>query len=111
MPTFRTAPLLLLVAGFATPASARDAGFETVVVHVARPADTSPAALRRLKGRIEEAALEACGADAGSLTEVRQAVHRSDCWRKSFAGGMAQANSPSGRDVAALSPPSATDHP
>jgi UrcA family protein len=86
----RTAPLFLIACGLATPVAARDVDVDTVVIRVPRPSDTTPDAMRRLRGRISEAALEACGLTPGSLAEVKSAIRRSDCWRKGYNGARAQ---------------------
>lgn len=49
-----------------------------------------PAAAKRLFDRIEEAALEVCGASRFSFPDVRRAVRRSDCWRQSVSRAVAE---------------------
>lgn len=46
-----------------------------------RPATVHAA--RRTLTRIEEAALEVCGAPRGALREVRRAMRKSECWKDS----------------------------
>lgn len=46
-----------------------------------RPATVHAA--RRTLTRIEEAALEVCGAPRGALREVRRAMRKSECWKES----------------------------
>lgn len=61
-----------------------------------RKADTdSPASARRLFGRIDEAAMEVCGASPFSFAEVRRTVRQSDCWRRSVSAAVAQVDDPS----------------
>jgi UrcA family protein len=43
--------------------------------------------------RIDIAALQACGADAHSFTEVKRAVAASPCHRDAVAGAVSQLNS------------------
>jgi UrcA family protein len=97
----------IAVLGFALaiPVHAADAGTETVIVRVARPIDNSPAGMRRLERRIAVAALEACGASASSLSEVKDAGLRSACWQQSYADAIAQVGSPAKAHVAAIERP------
>lgn len=99
MSVLHSAPLVLLVLGLATPARATGPRAETIVIRVRGAASDSPAAARHLRQRIADAALEACGAGPGSLAEAKMSVARTQCWKGSYAGGMAQA-----KNVAALPP-------
>jgi UrcA family protein len=65
-----------------TEGHAAATGFETAEIRVRydRRELASPAAARRLLGRIGDAALESCGA-AFSLAEVKTATMASRCWR------------------------------
>lgn len=54
----------------------------------------NPIAAKRLFGRIEEAALEVCGASRFSFPDVRRAVRRSDCWRQSVSTAVAELHDP-----------------
>jgi UrcA family protein len=61
-----------------------------------RKADTdSPATARRLFDRIDEAAMEVCGASPFSFAELRRSVRRSDCWRRSVSTAVAKVDDPS----------------
>lgn len=79
-----------LVAGLcgllATPVAAQEkVGPNTYAIAV-ESLDVRPAtvrAARRALARIEEAALEVCGAPHGALREVRRAVRKSECWKDS----------------------------
>lgn len=86
------AAIAALALSLGLPLAALAAGPDerTTIVHVRRPAVTSPAAARRLELRLADAALEACGAPAGSLAEVKADVRRSRCWQDSYAGAVAQ---------------------
>ena len=66
-----------------TEGHAAATGFETAAIRVRydRRELTSPAAARRLLGRIGDAALESCGASPFSLTEFKTATMASRCWR------------------------------
>jgi UrcA family protein len=49
----------------------------------------NPVAASRLFDRIEETALEVCGASPFSFPDVRRAVRRSDCWRQGVSTAVA----------------------
>jgi UrcA family protein len=98
MPVLRITTFALLASRLITPALANDPGVVTMTVRVARPATVTPAATRGFKRRIADAALEACGASPYSAAEMKAAVARSQCWKVSYAGAIAQ----SGDGVASL---------
>jgi UrcA family protein len=98
MMTTRPFFTLLSLFALAAPVAAQrvDAGAERAVIqlnHVDRH-PTTPAAARRSLARIDRAALEVCGAFDSSFRELKDAVHRSDCWRESMAGAVAQIDDP-----------------
>ena len=109
--TIRHAALALL--GFAlavsVPAAASD--MEIAIVRVVRPVSTSPAALRQLKRRIADAALEVCGASTFSASGVKDATVRSACWRKSYADAIAQMGSSARADGIAIPRPRLKEQP
>jgi UrcA family protein len=88
---FRIIPLVLLVVGLTAPVRAVEPGVETITIRVRGAANQSPAALRHLRQRLADAALEACGAAPGSLAEVKDAVRRTPCWRDSYSLAISQA--------------------
>lgn len=100
-------PLVLLVLGLATASHAADQRGDTNVIRVRPAASASPAAARHLRQRIADAALEACGAGPGSLAEAKASVASSQCWKDSYAGGIAQVAT--GQPIIAALPSSATD--
>lgn len=51
-------------------------------------------AAEKLMARIEEAALEVCGAPTGTSQLLRRAVRRSDCWAASVADAVARIDHP-----------------
>lgn len=57
-----------------------------------RPNTTDAA--EKLMARIEEAALEVCGAPAGTSQLLKRAVRRSDCWKASVADAVARIDHP-----------------
>jgi UrcA family protein len=80
------------------PAAGRtaDGAANPTIRIVVRKADTeSPAAAQRLFDRIDEAAMEVCGASPFSFAEVRRAVRQSDCWRQSVSTAVAKVQDPS----------------
>jgi UrcA family protein len=100
--TYRRIFTLLSLFALAAPALAQaaEAGDRISVraTHIDRhPA--SPRAARRTLGRLEAAALEACGASSFSLYEIRQAVRASDCWREAMKDAVAQIGNPLLRQV------------
>ena len=112
MSVIRRSALVLLAVGLAAPTFAADPGAETTSVRVFRPTTASPHATRSLQRRIAAAALEACGATGFSVAEAKAAVARSQCWRDSYAGGIAQIDDGASRTAAAsLPPPSSTGRP
>lgn len=78
---------LALAAGAAVAAPA---GYGSTVVRVGDLDLGRPADVERLQRRLETAALEVCGAHAGSVRMVKQAVARSDCYRETLAQASAQ---------------------
>ena len=67
-----------------------DSAFTPSVRIAVHPGDLdNPVATSRLFNRIEEAALEACGASPFSFPDVRRAVRRSDCWRQGVSNAAA----------------------
>ncbi len=103
MSVLRTVPIALIVLSLVTSIAAAEPGIETTAIRVRGAASTSPAAMRHLKERISQAALEVCGAAPGSLAEMKDAVAHTRCWHDSYSGGIAQAMA--GRqNAAALSP-------
>jgi UrcA family protein len=48
----------------------------------------------KLLGRLGEAALEACGASSFSLSQYRQAVRHSPCWRASMTDVVQRIDNP-----------------
>jgi UrcA family protein len=88
-----TAALLFLAA--APFAAAAPAASETVSIAVSKAKlDLSnPRDAQRMMRRIDTAALEACGADVHSLTEVKRAVAASACHQDAVAGAVAQLHS------------------
>lgn len=54
----------------------------------------SPAAARRLFGRIGDAALESCGASSFSLAEFKTATMASRCWRDAVDGAVRRIDNP-----------------
>jgi len=54
----------------------------------------SPAAARRLFGRIGDAALESCGASPFSLAEFRSATLSSRCWRDAVDAAVRRIDNP-----------------
>lgn len=89
-------PVALLAMAILTGAGPALAEEESVTVRLYAPDlhPRTPAAADRLLGRIEEAALEACGASPSSLYELRRAARQSDCWRKAVSNAVAQVGDP-----------------
>jgi UrcA family protein len=99
MTKIRTQFMLLALTGgiAATPVAAEvKVGPETYAVTLrnldARPANIDAA--RRTLARIEEAALEVCGASHGSLHEVRRATRKSVCWQESMDATLTKIGNP-----------------
>lgn len=94
----RSLAIVALIASTALQASPARAQSEDarVVVRLGaadlRP--NSPEATRQLLDRLERAALEACGASEFSAPDVQLATKRSQCWRDSVAGAVAQIGDP-----------------
>jgi UrcA family protein len=88
-----------------TAGHAGTVGAEATEIHVRyhRQDLTSPVAARQLLARIEDAALEVCGASPFSLADVKSATRNSRCWRDAVDGATRQIGNPT------LSP-SACDH-
>ena len=84
---------LLLLAG-APLAVAAPAGMQTVSIPVSKAKLNldNPRDARVLMRRIDNAALEACGADTHSFVEVKRAVAASACHRDAVAGARSQLN-------------------
>ena len=76
-----------MVAGAAV---APPAGYGSAFVRVGDIDAASPPDVARLQKRLEAAALEAGGAQAGNVRMVKQAVARSDCYRETLAQASAQ---------------------
>ena len=74
-------------------AVAAPAGYGAAVVRVGDLDLGRPADVERLQRRLETAALEVCGAHAGSVRMVKQAVARSDCYREALAQASVQVRS------------------
>src|SRR4051812_2772521 len=87
-----TAALLVLAAGVA-PALAGTNDTARVAVRTAKLDLSYPNDARALRARINEAALEACGAYPGSLRELKRVVAQSACHRDAVAGAVAQLSS------------------
>ena len=83
------AVLVLAVAPFAVAAPV---GTETVSIPVSKTKLdlNNPRDAQVMMRRINTAALEACGADAHSFSEVKRAVAASPCHRDAVAGAVAQ---------------------
>lgn len=83
--------LMASTAGYAAPA-----GTVTSEIHLRyhRQDLTSPVAERRLLARIEDAALEVCGASPFSLADVKSATRNSRCWRDAVDGATRRIRSP-----------------
>ncbi|EGD60333.1 hypothetical protein Y88_2207 [Novosphingobium nitrogenifigens DSM 19370] len=64
-----------------------------IPVHI-RNHDTSPAAAAAIRHRIETAALEACGASAFSLAEIKRSTRESPCWSNAVKTALAQLRTP-----------------
>lgn len=62
---------------------------------------------RALLRRVDEAAMEACGADDHSLREVKTAVRASQCWKHATADAVRQINDPLVSEVFENGPKSA----
>jgi len=54
----------------------------------------NPFAARLLFDRIQEAAMEVCGASPFSFSDVRRAVRQSDCWRQAVSAAVAELHDP-----------------
>ncbi|CAN5457629.1 hypothetical protein BH10PSE14_BH10PSE14_38770 [soil metagenome] len=54
----------------------------------------TPQAAARLLHRIDDAALQVCGASATSLADMKQAVRASPCWRNSVADTVRRIDDP-----------------
>ena len=88
-----TAALLVLAgASFAVAAQA-DTETVSIPVSKAKLDLNNPQDAQVLMRRINTAALQACGADAHSLTYVKNAVAASPCHRDAVAGAVSQLNS------------------
>ncbi|MFW2829121.1 UrcA family protein [Sphingomonas sp. ID0503] len=88
-------PLLgLIMLGAPVMVAAADGGVVTQarVVKDTRPAN--PRAAQVLLNRIEAAALEVCGAPAGSLAVVKRDAAKSDCYRDGVANAVRGSRSP-----------------
>jgi UrcA family protein len=84
---FPTKGLAVAAAGLAVlvgmPAfAAGDQQTAVAVRHVVAPANANEA--DRLLRRLDEAAMEACGASTHSLSQYRDTIRRSACWRTSM---------------------------
>ena len=79
----------------ASPAQAQSEDTKVVVrLAAADQHANSPEATHQLLARLERAALEACGASEFSAPDVKLATKRSQCWRDSVAGAIAQIGDP-----------------
>jgi UrcA family protein len=88
-----TAALFMLAgASFAVAASA---GTETVNIPVSKAKLdlNNPRDAQVMMRRIDNAALEACGADSHSFVEIKRVVAASACHRDAVAGAVSQLNS------------------
>ncbi len=75
----------------AQPAAAAPDPAETTTIVLHRAATpTSPEAERKLRRRIESAALSVCGGGGGSLAEVDRTVRDSPCWHDAVTRANAQ---------------------
>jgi UrcA family protein len=98
MMTYRPMFTLLALFTLAAPVAAQrresDADRPAIMLtHIDRHPAT-PAAARKSLARIDRAALEVCGAFGSSLREVKDATHRSACWRDAMADAVAQIDDP-----------------
>ncbi len=82
--------LLLVAVGMAGPVQAREVGTETVSIRVARTDidPNSPSAVRHLRRRLADAALEACGGSTFSIAETRAAIQATQCWHDAYADAL-----------------------
>ncbi len=93
-PMFTLLTLFTLVAPVTAQRAETGAERNTILLrHVDRHPAT-PGAARRSLARIDRAALEVCGAFDSSLRELKDAIHRSACWREAMAGAVAQIDDP-----------------
>jgi UrcA family protein len=83
----------LALMAFAAPAQAADDATAITVNHVDRALESRGQA-EQLLGRLSEAAMEACGASSFSLTQYRQAVRGSACWRSSMTDVVQRIDNP-----------------
>jgi UrcA family protein len=98
MMTYRPMFTLLALFTLAAPVAAQqsEGGADRnaiMLTHIDRHPAT-PAAARKSLARIDRAALEVCGASGGSLREMKDATHRSACWREAMADAVAQIDDP-----------------
>ena len=80
-----------------TPALAADwADVETNTVKVKNLAvsTTSDAMARRMLRRLDDAAIEACGASQFSLPDMKAAIRGSRCWKESVADAVGRIGNP-----------------
>ncbi|MDB5455869.1 MAG: UrcA family protein [Caulobacter sp.] len=89
-----TAALMVLSgATFATAAEAPSADTTRIAVHTGKLDLANPRDAKVAMARIDTAAMEACGAQRGSFTEVKRAVAASACHRDAVANAVAQLKS------------------
>ena len=82
---------LVVAMAAAYPAAAAADPIETITIvlhRVATPAD--PAAERKLRRRIESAALTVCGGGGGALAEIDRTIRNSPCWHDAVTRANAQ---------------------
>ncbi|MCR5878715.1 UrcA family protein [Phenylobacterium sp. J367] len=78
----------------AAPAVAAERSVATADLTLSRPADA-----QRVLRRLDQAALEVCGASVNSVTETRRAARASDCYAQAMDAGVAAVNSPTVSDL------------
>ncbi len=83
---------VLALASASVSVAAPTAGAETVSIPVSKAKLdlNNPRDAQVMMHRINTAALQACGADAHSFTELKRAVAASPCHRDAVAGAVAQ---------------------
>ena len=88
-----TAALMVLAGAAVANAGAVSADTTSIAVRTAKLDLSNPRDARLAMLRIDTAAMEACGAQRGSFTEVKRAVAASTCHRDAVANAVAQMKS------------------
>jgi UrcA family protein len=85
-------PAAMLLTAMVLPAAAR-AEQQVVTLHNIHIHPATPAAADRTIRKIDEAALNVCGA-TGALAEVKVAMRAGDCWKEAAGNAVRQSGDP-----------------